>query len=73
MESRTDKRKRLLHKDQVLNKTALDLLVFSGIGYGVGVALSVFCRNKLLARYFTAGVGSSYAFCINKDSFNKLI
>ena len=43
------------------------------MGYGAGVALSVFCRNKLLARHFTAGMGSSYAFCINKDSFNKLI
>lgn len=64
---------RLLHKDTILNKTALDLIVFSGLGYATGIALSVFCRNKLLARHFTAGVGSSYAFCINKDSFNKLI
>jgi hypothetical protein len=62
-----------MRKDTLLNKTALDLFVFSALGYGMGVALSVFCRNKLLARHFTAGMGSSYAFCINKDSFNKLI
>lgn len=64
---------KLLIKDTLLNKTAIDLIVFSALGYGAGVALSVFCRNKLLARHFTAGMGSSYAFCINKSSFNKLI
>ncbi len=64
---------KLLRKDTILNKTGLDLLVFSALGYSAGVALSVFCRNKLLARHFTAGMGSSYAFCINKDSFSKLI
>jgi hypothetical protein len=64
---------KILKKDTILNKTALDLIVFSGIGYTAGVLLSVFFKNKLMARHLTAGMGSSYAFCINKSNFNHPI
>jgi hypothetical protein len=56
----------LERKDTILNKTALDLIVFSGIGYTIGIGLSIFFKNKLFARHLTAGMGSSYAFAINK-------
>ena len=64
-----DQQKRL---DTVLNKTFLDLAVYSLAGYGIGVGLSIFFKQKSLVKNFAAGIGGSYGFALNKANFNHL-
>lgn len=64
-----DQQKRL---DTILNKTFLDLAVYSIAGYGVGIGLSIFFKQKSLIRNFAAGIGGSYGFALNKANFNHL-
>lgn len=64
-----DQQKRL---DTILNKTFLDLAVYSLVGYGVGIGLSIFFKQKSLIRNFAAGIGGSYGFALNKANFNHL-
>lgn len=64
-----DQQKRL---DTILNKTFLDLAVYSLAGYGVGIGLSIFFKQKSLIRNFAAGIGGSYGFALNKANFNHL-
>ncbi len=63
-----DQQKRL---DTILNKTFLDLAVYSLAGYGVGIGLSIFFKQKSLVKNFAAGIGGSYGFAINKANFNR--
>ena len=64
-----DQQKRL---DTILNKTFLDLAVYSIAGYGVGIGLSIFFRQKSIIRNIAAGIGGSYGFAISKANFNHL-
>jgi hypothetical protein len=64
-----DQQKRL---DTILNKTFLDLAVYSLVGYGCGIGLSIFFKQKSLIRNFAAGIGGSYGFALNKANFNHL-
>jgi len=64
-----DQQKRL---DTLLNKTFLDLTVYSIAGYALGVGLSIFFKQKSLIRNFGAGVGGSYGFALNKNKLNLL-
>lgn len=64
-----DQQKRL---DTILNKTFLDLAVYSLAGYGIGIGLSIFFKQKSLIRNFAAGIGGSYGFALNKANFNHL-
>lgn len=57
--------------DTLLNKTFLDLATFSLIGFGVGLAASIFFKKPI--RYVAAGVGGSYGFVCNQEAFNRLI
>ena len=57
----------------LLNKTALDFFVYSGIGWIGGALGSVFFkRSRKFIRALGAGVGSGYAFNMNKNIFNNL-
>ncbi len=64
-----DQQKRL---DTILNKTFLDLAVYSLAGYGVGIGLSIFFKQKSVIKNFAAGIGGSYGFALNKANFNHL-
>ena len=57
----------------MLNKTVLDLCVYSGFGFVGGLAVGVFFKKPYVIRNFAAGVGGSYAFALNKGSFNKIL
>lgn len=59
--------------DTILNKTFLDLATYSVLGYGVGLAASIFFRKSFPIRNFVAGVGGSYGIVLNKDCFHKII
>lgn len=61
-----DQQKRL---DTVLNKTFLDLAVYSLAGYGVGLGLSIFFKQKGIVRNIAAGIGGSYGFSLNRANF----
>jgi len=62
-----DQQKRL---DTILNKTFLDLAVYSLAGWGAGLGLSIFFRQKAVVRNIAAGIGGSYGFTLNRRSFN---
>jgi hypothetical protein len=64
-----DQQKRL---DTILNKTFLDLAVYSLAGYGLGLGLSIFFKQKSVIRNITAGIGGSYGFALNRANFNHL-
>lgn len=57
--------------DTILNKTFLDVGVFSLFGYGVGLVASIFLHRPI--RYVGAGVGGSYGVTQNQELFRKLI
>ena len=57
--------------DTVLNKTLLDLVVYSTFGYAVGIGASVLFRNKAPVRNLAAGVGGSYAYILNMRNFSR--
>lgn len=63
-----DQQKRL---DTVLNKTFLDLVVYTLAGYGVGLGLSIFFKQKAMIRHITAGIGGSYGFSLNMANFKN--
>lgn len=64
-----DQQKKL---DSLLNKTFLDLTVYSLAGYAFGIGLSVFFKQKSIIRNLCAGVGGSYGFALNKNKLNLL-
>lgn len=65
-----DQQRRL---DTTINKTFLDLGVFSLLGFTVGVGASLFFRRGYIIRNFAAGFGGSYAVVQNQNSFARLI
>jgi hypothetical protein len=52
--------------DNILNKTFLDIGVFSLLGWSVGLGASLFFRQKAPVRNLLAGVGGSYGFVLNR-------
>jgi hypothetical protein len=70
-ELKTEDQQRKL--DTTLNKTFLDLGVFSLIGLTIGMGASLFFRRGYAIRNFAAGFGGSYAIVQNQNSFTKLI
>lgn len=57
--------------DTLLNKTVLDLGVYSAIGYSVGLLTGVLFRNGQGLRYALSGMGGSYGFVINKSNLKQ--
>jgi len=55
--------------DTSLNKTILDVILFSGAGYMIGCGVSLFFHKKFVIRNMVAGVGGSYAFILNQSQF----
>lgn len=58
--------------DTILNKTVLDLAVYSTIGYAFGLGVGFFFKNKQVVRNALAGVGGSYGFVLNKHSLRQV-
>lgn len=58
------------HLDTILNKTFLDLAVYSLAGYGLGIGVSILFKNKSIVRNLFAGIGGSYGFTLNRKNFN---
>jgi hypothetical protein len=52
--------------DNILNKTFLDIGIFSLLGWSVGLGASLFFRKKAPVRNLLAGVGGSYGFVLNR-------
>lgn len=59
--------------DNILNKTLIDLGVFSLVGYVAGIAVGIFFKNKHIAKNLMAGVGGSYAIVSNQNRINTLV
>lgn len=57
--------------DNILNKTVLDVAVFSLCGWTTGLAVSIFFRQKAPIRHLLAGIGGSYGFVLNKFSLKQ--
>ena len=53
-----------------MNKTALDLFVFSALGYAAGFCVCIFFKHKSAVNWFTAGMGSSIALGMNKEHYH---
>ncbi len=59
--------------DTVLNKTLLDLVVYSAFGYTAGIGASLLFRNKAFVRNMAAGMGGSYAYILNMRNFSNAL
>lgn len=57
--------------DTILNKTFLDLAVYSIAGYAIGFGLSIFFKQKTPIKNFVAGIGGSYGLALNKTNFSR--
>jgi hypothetical protein len=55
--------------DNILNKTVLDITIFSLIGWTVGIGAGVFFHKSGPIRSLLAGVGGSYGFVANQVHF----
>lgn len=55
--------------DNILNKTVIDIAVFSIVGWSLGIGAGVFFHNSGPIRALLAGVGGSYGFVANKIHF----
>lgn len=58
--------------DTILNKTVIDLAVYSAVGYAAGLGASLFFKNKAAVRNALAGLGGSYGFILNKHSLRRI-
>ncbi len=57
--------------DNILNKTVLDVAVFSLCGWTAGLVASIFFRQKAPIRHLLAGIGGSYGFVLNRFSLKQ--
>lgn len=57
--------------DSILNKTVLDVAVFSALGWGVGLGVGLFFHRAAPIRSLLAGVGGSYGFVANRINLRK--
>lgn len=64
-----DERQRKI--DNILNKTVLDVAVFSALGWGVGLGVGLFFHKAAPIRSLLAGVGGSYGFVANRVNLRK--
>lgn len=54
-----------IRNDRKLNRTLVDMASLGLMGFAVGVAVSMFFKNKVLIRNFAAGFGVGYGFHYN--------
>jgi uncharacterized membrane protein YeiH len=59
--------------DNILNKTALDIAVFSVVGWTVGIGAGIFFHQTAPIRGLLAGVGGSYGFMANKRTLKPYL
>jgi hypothetical protein len=52
--------------DNILNKTVLDIGVFSALGWTLGLGAGLFFHRSGPIRSLLAGVGGSYGFVVNR-------
>jgi hypothetical protein len=64
-----DQRQRKI--DTILNKTLLDIVVFSAIGWTVGLGAGIFFHRAAPIRNLFAGIGGSYGFVANRVALKK--
>lgn len=57
--------------DNILNKTVLDIGVYSILGWGVGLFAGLFFHRSAPIRSLFAGVGGSYGFVANRVNLKK--
>jgi hypothetical protein len=57
--------------DSILNKTFLDISVFSAIGWTLGVGAGIFFHKAAPIRNLLAGVGGSYGFVNNRVNLKQ--
>ena len=57
--------------DSILNKTVLDIGVFSAMGWGAGLAAGLFFKRGAPVKYVLMGVGGSYGFVLNRVNLKQ--
>ena len=57
--------------DNILNKTVLDIGVFSAFGWTFGLAAGIFFHRSAPIRSLFAGIGGSYGFVNNRVHLKK--
>jgi len=59
--------------DNLLNKTVLDITVFSAAGWSVGIFAGLFFHRPAPIRHLLAGAGGSYGLVSNRISLKKYL
>ena len=57
--------------DNILNKTVMDIALYSVIGWSIGLGAGLFFHRAAPIRNLIAGVGGSYGFVVNKVHLKK--
>lgn len=57
--------KEFIRNDRKLNRTFVDMAALGLLGYGTGLALSIFFKNKAFVRNLGLGFGLGYGFHYN--------
>jgi len=59
--------------DNILNKAALDIAVFSVIGWTIGIGAGIFFHKAAPIRSLLAGMGGSYGFVANRTNLKAYL
>lgn len=61
--------KEQLNRDRLINRTVIDLAVYSSIGFLAGGMLSIFFKRKAAFTTFSTGFGCGLGFTENSKHF----
>lgn len=59
--------------DTILNKTVLDISIFSIAGWSAGLLAGIFFHNSAPVRHILAGVGGSYGLIANRTHLKQYV
>lgn len=59
--------------DNILNKTVLDITVFSAVGWTAGIIAGFFFHNAAPIRHLFAGAGGSYGLVTNRVNLKQYL
>ena len=57
--------------DSILNKTILDIAIYSALGWTAGIFAGLFFKKGRPVRHVWSGIGGSYGFVLNRVNLRE--